>query len=143
MSNKEKIESLKKDVSALKEKLKSKRDNSQADNSLSKAAADSSVPIGDKHKMKRTLKGLLSYLLLLLFDQLHLLFLGHLAKIYATAWAQQDNVHLVSASQDGKLLVWDALTTNKTHAVHLKSNWVMACDYSPESGWVASGALLN
>jgi guanine nucleotide-binding protein G(I)/G(S)/G(T) subunit beta-1 len=68
---------------------------------------------------------------------------GHLAKIYAAAWSPADNVHLVSASQDGKLLVWDALTTNKTHAIHLRSNWVMACDYSPESGWVASGGLDN
>jgi len=96
------------------------------DNTLAKISADSvsSLPNGTKHKMKRTLK-------------------GHLAKIYATAWAHQDNVHLVSASQDGKLLVWDALTTNKTHAIHLRSNWVMACDYSPESNWVASGGLDN
>ncbi len=37
---------------------------------------------------------------------------GHLAKIYAMQWAD-DRTHLVSASQDGKLLVWDGLTTNK------------------------------
>jgi guanine nucleotide-binding protein G(I)/G(S)/G(T) subunit beta-1 len=37
---------------------------------------------------------------------------GHLAKIYAMHWAT-DNRHLVSASQDGKLIVWDAYTTNK------------------------------
>jgi len=123
MSNKEKIESLKNDIRGLKEKIKTLRDNSN-DNSLAKLAEASPVAVGEKHKMKRTLK-------------------GHLAKIYATAWAQQDNVHLVSASQDGKLLVWDAMTTNKTHAIHLRSNWVMACDYSPESGWVASGGLDN
>jgi len=96
------------------------------DNTLTKLSAETSanLPSGQKHKMKRTLK-------------------GHLAKIYATAWSHQDGVHLVSASQDGKLLVWDALTTNKTHAIHLRSNWVMACDYSPESTWVASGGLDN
>lgn len=121
MSNKEKIEALKKDISSLKEDIKKTRGTSD---NLSKNAVDVSLPSGEKPRMKRTLK-------------------GHLAKIYATAWATQDNIHLVSASQDGKLLVWDALTTNKTHAIHLRSNWVMACDYSPESTWVASGGLDN
>jgi WD40 repeat protein len=37
---------------------------------------------------------------------------GHLAKIYAMHWAS-DKRHLVSASQDGKLIVWDAFSTNK------------------------------
>jgi len=43
---------------------------------------------------------------------------GHLAKIYALHWAV-DKRHLVSASQDGKLIVWDAYTTNKVHAIPL------------------------
>lgn len=37
---------------------------------------------------------------------------GHLAKIYAMHWAT-DSRNLVSASQDGKLIVWDSYTTNK------------------------------
>lgn len=37
---------------------------------------------------------------------------GHLAKIYAMHWAT-DSRNLVSASQDGKLIVWDTYTTNK------------------------------
>lgn len=37
---------------------------------------------------------------------------GHLAKIYAMHWAS-DSRNLVSASQDGKLIVWDSYTTNK------------------------------
>ena len=37
---------------------------------------------------------------------------GHLAKIYAMHWAS-DSRNLVSASQDGKLIVWDGFTTNK------------------------------
>jgi guanine nucleotide-binding protein G(I)/G(S)/G(T) subunit beta-1 len=45
---------------------------------------------------------------------------GHLAKIYAMHWAS-DKRHLVSASQDGKLIVWDAFTTNKVHAIPLRS----------------------
>ena len=51
---------------------------------------------------------------------------GHLAKIYALHWAA-DKRHLVSASQDGKLIVWDAYSTNKTHAIPLRSSWVMTC----------------
>ena len=57
----------------------------------------------DKLKIRRTLK-------------------GHLSKIYAMQWAA-DAHHLVSASQDGKLLVWDGLTTNKLHAIPLRSTW--------------------
>ena len=30
---------------------------------------------------------------------------GHLAKVYAMQWAG-DSEHLVSASQDGKLIIW-------------------------------------
>lgn len=59
---------------------------------------------------------------------------GHLAKIYAMHWAQ-DKRHLVSASQDGKLIVWDAYTTNKVAAIPLRSSWVMTCAYAP-SGFV-------
>ncbi|KAI9216997.1 hypothetical protein BC828DRAFT_276767 [Blastocladiella britannica] len=57
---------------------------------------------------------------------------GHLAKIYAMHWAQ-DKRHLVSASQDGKLIVWDAYTTNKVHAIPLRSSWVMTCAYAPSA----------
>lgn len=67
---------------------------------------------------------------------------GHLSKIYAMHWSE-DNIHLVSASQDGKLLVWDALTTNKVHAIPLRSSWVMTCAYSPNGGFVACGGLDN
>jgi guanine nucleotide-binding protein G(I)/G(S)/G(T) subunit beta-1 len=67
---------------------------------------------------------------------------GHLAKIYAMHWAG-DRRHLVSASQDGKLIVWDAYTTNKVHAIPLRSSWVMTCAYSPSGNFVACGGLDN
>jgi len=50
---------------------------------------------------------------------------------------------LVSASQDGKLIVWDAYTTNKVHAIPLRSSWVMTCAYSPSGNFVACGGLDN
>lgn len=87
------------------------------------ASEIASLPKTEKIKPRRTLK-------------------GHLAKIYAMHWAD-DKVHLVSASQDGKLLVWDALTINKLHAIPLRSSWVMTCAYSPSGGLVACGGLDN
>lgn len=67
---------------------------------------------------------------------------GHFGKIYAMHWAT-DSKHLVSASQDGKLIIWNAFTTNKVHAIPLRSSWVMTCAYSPSGTMVACGGLDN
>lgn len=67
---------------------------------------------------------------------------GHLAKIYAMHWSQAEK-HLVSASQDGKLLVWDAMSTFKLYAIPLRSSWVMTCAFSPSGTLVACGGLDN
>ncbi|ELW52789.1 Guanine nucleotide-binding protein G(I)/G(S)/G(T) subunit beta-2 [Tupaia chinensis] len=50
---------------------------------------------------------------------------------------------LVSASQDGKLIIWDSYTTNKVHAIPLRSSWVMTCAYAPSGNFVACGGLDN
>jgi len=63
---------------------------------------------------------------------------GHMAKIYAMHWAA-DSRQLVSASQDGKLIVWDAYTTNKQFAIPLRSSWVMTCAFAPSGRAVACG----
>jgi guanine nucleotide-binding protein G(I)/G(S)/G(T) subunit beta-1 len=39
--------------------------------------------------------------------------------------------------------VWDAYTTNKVHAIPLRSSWVMTCAYSPSGNFVACGGLDN
>ena len=68
---------------------------------------------------------------------------GHFGKIYALHWAG-DGTHLVSASQDGKLLVWNAFTETKQISVNLKSAWVMTCAYEQETQkFVACGGLDN
>lgn len=67
---------------------------------------------------------------------------GHLAKIYSLSWCS-DNRHIVSASQDGKLIVWNAFTQYKVHAIPLRSHWVMTCAYSPSGTLVACGGLDN
>jgi len=71
---------------------------------------------------------------------------GHFAKIYAMHWADAEGEPgklLVSASQDGKLIVWNAASTNKVHAIPLRSSWVMTCAFSPSGTKVACGGLDN
>jgi guanine nucleotide-binding protein G(I)/G(S)/G(T) subunit beta-1 len=65
-----------------------------------------------------------------------------LAKIYSLSWCD-DSRRLVSASQDGKLIIWNALTTYKINAIPLRSHWVMTCAYSPTGNLVACGGLDN
>lgn len=67
---------------------------------------------------------------------------GHFGKIYSLHWSSDSN-DIVSASQDGKLLVWNAHTTNKKVAIPLRSAWVMTCAFSPDGRLVASGGLDN
>lgn len=37
---------------------------------------------------------------------------GHQAKVLCSNWSP-DKRHIVSSSQDGKLIIWDAFSTNK------------------------------
>jgi len=67
---------------------------------------------------------------------------GHFGKIYAMHWGP-DSVHLASASQDGKLMIWDGTTTNKRHMINLRSSWVMTCAYGTGGEYVACGGLDN
>jgi len=72
---------------------------------------------------------------------------GHFGKIYAMNWGPDSQTviqqKLVSASQDGKLLIWNAWSTNKLHAVPLRSSWVMTCAFSTTGNYVACGGLDN
>jgi guanine nucleotide-binding protein G(I)/G(S)/G(T) subunit beta-1 len=68
---------------------------------------------------------------------------GHFGKITAMHWGG-DSQALISASQDGKLLLWNAVTTNKLYAISLKSNYVMAVAMEQMKGkLVACGGLDN
>jgi guanine nucleotide-binding protein G(I)/G(S)/G(T) subunit beta-1 len=67
---------------------------------------------------------------------------GHFGKIYGLAWSN-DATHLVSASQDGKIILWNSRTTNKRLAISLHTGWVMALDYAPSGNFIASGGLDN
>jgi guanine nucleotide-binding protein G(I)/G(S)/G(T) subunit beta-1 len=68
---------------------------------------------------------------------------GHFGKVYAMNW-KGDSETLVSASQDGKLIIWNAVTTNKVQAIPLRSSWVMTCAFEPTKGnLIACGGLDN
>jgi len=114
-------EQLEKEAASLKEQIKKNREGAST-TTLAKASADLPA-VNPSMKQRRTLK-------------------GHLAKIYAMQWSQ-DAPTLASASQDGKLIVWNAVTCLKMNAINLPSNWVMTCAFSPSGEVVASGGLDN
>lgn len=118
----EQINQARRDAAVLQEQIKKNR---EATNDTSLEEVAHSIPPINKLRLqcRRTLK-------------------GHLAKIYSMAWSS-DNRHIVSASQDGKLIVWNAFTTYKVHAIPLRSHWVMTCTYSPSGNYVACGGLDN
>ena len=111
------------EIEQLKAQIKSKRD-ATADGTLQEKAV---APLPKlQMKNRRVLK-------------------GHFAKIYAMHWAegQAAKHNLVSASQDGKLIVWNALSANKVHVIPLRSSWVMTCGFAPSGRKVACGGLDN
>lgn len=69
---------------------------------------------------------------------------GHSGKVLCLDWAQ-DKRRLVSSSQDGKLIVWDAFPNNskQEHVVTLPTTWVMACSFAPSGNFIAGGGLDN
>ncbi|GAA6094372.1 guanine nucleotide-binding protein G(I)/G(S)/G(T) subunit beta-3a [Tachysurus ichikawai] len=113
---------LRKEVENLKDQIAAARksvQDSTLQDSVSSTASLSKVQL----KSKKTLR-------------------GHLSKIYAMQWGS-DSKLCVSASQDGKMIVWDTYSTNKVNAIPLKSSWVMTCAYAPSGNLVACGGLDN
>ena len=50
----------------------------------------------------------------------------------------------MSASQDGKLIIWNAKTATKLNAIPLRSSWVLTCAFDQDDGsMVACGGLDN
>ena len=68
---------------------------------------------------------------------------GHFGKVYSLHWAG-NSTDLVSASQDGKLIVWGAHQNIKLQAIPLRSAWVMTCCFEQsQNNMVACGGLDN
>jgi guanine nucleotide-binding protein G(I)/G(S)/G(T) subunit beta-1 len=122
MSHQERIQEARQQISELKSRIESLREEKQ-DTRLSDAVSDPVVAIRSISPRKR-LK-------------------GHFGKVYALDWCS-DNIHLISASQDGKLLIWNGLSQLKEHAITLRSAWVMTCAFEPtQNNLVACGGLDN
>lgn len=120
----ERIEALEAEIDALKDDIDKKI---KKDKTLCQVAVPQSVT-GDirrgANKCCRTLK-------------------GHFGKVFALHWSG-DAHYLVSASQGGQLIVWNAFTTNKLHAIELRMSWVMSCAIEQQYGrLVACGGLDN
>jgi len=68
---------------------------------------------------------------------------GHIAKVLEFDFCENQPDLIVSASQDGKLIVWNGLTTNKLFVIPLKSQWVLTCGFAPGGRLVSCGGLDN
>ena len=60
---------------------------------------------------------------------------GHFSKVFGVQWSG-DAQKLVSAAQDGFMIVWNPLTCNKNITIPLKSTWIMMCAIEPLEGEV-------
>jgi len=118
-----KIHEAKKRAEDLLNAIKSNRDKA-SDSNLKNASNGLQNAPKLAIKVKRTLK-------------------GHTGKIYALHWAEDSPFSLVSAGQDGVLLVWDAMLNCKTHCFLLRCAWVMTCCFAPSSNFAACGGLDN
>ena len=67
---------------------------------------------------------------------------GHNNKIDIFRWSR-DSKRILSASQDGFMLIWDSASGLKQNAIPLDSQWVLSCAISPSSTLVASAGLSN
>lgn len=121
----ERIAAAKKQVESLKSQVaKAREAKMDGYEGIKGLAAGKIQALGPMPKMRRTLK-------------------GHFGKVYAMHWSG-NGVDLVSASQDGKLIVWEAMANIKTQAIPLRSSWVMTCAFEQSKGnLVACGGLDN
>ena len=67
---------------------------------------------------------------------------SHWGKIYDIDFSSCSD-RIVSASQDGKLLIGSTKTANKLIAIPLRSAYVNKCSFAPNDKFVASGGLDN
>lgn len=67
---------------------------------------------------------------------------GHQNKISRIQWNKEGN-HILSASQDGFMILWDSVTGYKKRIIELENQWVLTCALSPDNSTVASAGLDN
>ena len=110
---------LKEQLRQLKEKIEAVK-NAKNDGNFDSTRSTAAIP-----KQRRVLK-------------------GHFGKVYAMHWGGKTTELVVSASQDGKLIVWNANTTHKVQAIPLRSSWIMTCAFEQTSNkYIGCGGLDN
>ncbi|XP_076465619.1 guanine nucleotide-binding protein subunit beta-5-like isoform X2 [Babylonia areolata] len=67
---------------------------------------------------------------------------GHQGKVLCLDWSS-DKRQIVSSSEDGQVLIWDAYKRNKEYSITMPTTWVMACAFGPTGATVACGGLDN
>lgn len=67
-------------------------------------------------------------------------FIYETLQVYSLDWTPERN-RIVSVALDGRLIVWNALTSQKTHAIKLNCPWMRACAFAPNGQSVACGGL--
>lgn len=67
---------------------------------------------------------------------------GHRDKVAQIKWSW-DSLRIVSACQDGFMIIWDSVTGMKLQAIPLENSWVLLCAYSPSGRFVALAGLDN
>jgi guanine nucleotide-binding protein G(I)/G(S)/G(T) subunit beta-1 len=67
---------------------------------------------------------------------------GHFGKLYDLSWGS-DSTTLLTAAQDGKIIIWNALRKLKRRVFSLDSKWTLCCDLAPSMAVCAAGGLDN
>uniref|UniRef100_A0A336L3M1 CSON003820 protein n=1 Tax=Culicoides sonorensis TaxID=179676 RepID=A0A336L3M1_CULSO len=67
---------------------------------------------------------------------------GHINKVNSVHYSG-DSRHCVTGSLDGKLIIWDSWTGNKTQVILLRSAWVMSVAFAESGNYVACGGMDN
>ncbi|OWB84883.1 hypothetical protein B5S33_g3540 [[Candida] boidinii] len=67
---------------------------------------------------------------------------GHFNKILSCSW-HPNNTNLLSCSQDGFLILWDAITGMKLKIIQSDDPYVTSSDISPNGKLIAVGGLAN
>ncbi|GMM36898.1 G protein subunit beta [Saccharomycopsis crataegensis] len=71
-------------------------------------------------------------------------FKAHTRPIRAVSWSR-DSCHIVSASDDNNLIIWNSRTKLKEHfePLQVDDHYAFACDISPDNNLVVCGGLSN
>jgi len=124
---KSKLDKIRDDISYLQNSIKHLIDQAGAESLKAEAEKMKILPLQTNFKRRVLLR-------------------GHMGKVISMHWQPEPKDHneavkLISAGQDGKVIMWNGLTSTKYKLLTLENSWVMACAYAPGGRFIASGGL--